>query len=49
MTYQTVSAFAQTYGLAALIIMFAIAVTYALWPGNRKKFEQAARMPLEED
>jgi len=49
MTYQTVSAFAQTYGLAALVIMFAVAVTYALWPGNREKFDHAARTPLEED
>ena len=49
MTYQTVSAFAQTYGLAALVIMFAVAVTYALWPGNRAKFDRAAKTPLEED
>lgn len=49
MTYETVSTFAQTYGLLGLVVMFAVAVTYALWPNNREKFEQAARSPLEED
>ncbi len=49
MTYETVSTFAQTYGLLALFAMFAVAIAYALWPSNRAKFEQAARIPLEED
>mgnify|MGYP003982950479 FL=1 len=48
MTYEMVSTFAQTYGLLGLFTMFAVAVAYALWPSNREKFDQAARMPLEE-
>jgi cytochrome c oxidase cbb3-type subunit IV len=31
-----------------VMIFLAISV-YALWPGNREKFEDAARMPLRED
>lgn len=49
MTYETVSAFAQTYGLVFLVIMFVSVLAYALWPGNKRKFESAARRPLDED
>ncbi|WP_420404826.1 cbb3-type cytochrome c oxidase subunit 3 [Nisaea sp.] len=49
MDYQTVSAFAQTWGLVFLVVMFVAAVAYALWPGNRSKFKKAAHVPLEED
>jgi len=49
MTYETVSAFAQTYGLVFLVIMFVSVLVYALWPGNKRKFESAARRPLDED
>lgn len=49
MNYQTVSAFAQTWGLVFLVVMFCAAVAYAMWPGNRSKFKKAAHMPLEED
>ena len=48
MTFQQVSAFAQTWGLCFLVLAFALAVVYALWPGNRDKFNHAARMPLDE-
>ena len=49
MTYETVSEFAQTYGLVFLVIMFVSVLVYALWPGNKRKFETAARRPLDED
>lgn len=49
MTYQDVSAFAQTYGLLYLFLLFAGLVIYALWPGNRKRFDAAAKIPLRED
>jgi cbb3-type cytochrome oxidase subunit 3 len=29
--------------------MFMIALAYALWPSNKKKFEQAAQLPLRND
>jgi len=41
--------YAQTAGLVLLTVFFAIAVIYALWPGNRQKFRRASRTPLEDD
>ena len=35
--YETLSKFAQTWGLA-----------YALWPSNKAKFREAAHLPLED-
>lgn len=49
MSYETVSAFAQTYGLIFLVAMFVCVLVYALWPGNKHKFRAAARRPLDED
>lgn len=48
MTYEQATQFAQTWGLVLLATCFAIALFYALWPGNKKKFEQAARSPLDD-
>jgi cytochrome c oxidase cbb3-type subunit 4 len=49
MTFEAASHFAQTWGLVLLVILFVVVLVYALWPGNRKRFERAARAPLEED
>ena len=49
MSYDEFRHFADTYGLIYLMLLFAGVVTYALWPRNRKKFDKAARIPLEED
>lgn len=49
MTYQTLSAFAQTGGLVYFVLLFLAVVAYALWPRNRARFDKASRMPLAED
>lgn len=49
MNYQDVLYASETYGLVYLMLLFAIVLVYALWPRNKKKFDDAARMPLEED
>jgi len=49
MDFQTVSAFAQSYGLVYLFVLFVIVLVYALWPRNKGKFDKAARIPFEED
>ena len=49
MTYQDLIYFAETWGLVILASMFAVAVVYAFWPGNRDKFDRAAHLPLEND
>ncbi len=48
-TYQALAEFAQTWGLLLFVIAFAAVVVYALWPSNKKKFDDAARAPLRED
>ena len=49
MDYETARVFAATWGLVGLVTMFAVAVIYALWPRNRKRFDAAANIPLKED
>ena len=49
MDYESVRTFAATWGLVALVILFLAAVAYALWPRNRTKFRDAARIPLKEE
>ena len=49
MTYESVSAFAQTWGMLYIIALFAGVLIYALRPSAKKKFDDAARIPLKED
>jgi cytochrome c oxidase cbb3-type subunit 4 len=49
MTYEQATHLAQTWGLALLVVLFAGALIYALWPGNRQKFKDAARTPLNDE
>ena len=49
MDYAQASHLAQTWGLVLLAVLFAGAVIYALWPGNRDKFKRAAETPLRND
>ena len=35
--------------LVWLVLLFLGIVVWAMWPGNRRRFEQAARIPFEED
>ncbi|MBI1204459.1 MAG: CcoQ/FixQ family Cbb3-type cytochrome c oxidase assembly chaperone [Rhodopseudomonas sp.] len=48
-TYKAVSEFAQTWGLVYFAIIFGIVLLYALWPSRQKQFDEAARVPLQED
>jgi cytochrome c oxidase cbb3-type subunit 4 len=49
MEFEVASRLSQTWGLVALVVLFLGIVIYAVWPSNRKKFEDAARIPLKED
>jgi cytochrome c oxidase cbb3-type subunit 4 len=49
MTYEDVVSFSASYGLIYFMILFAGVLLYAFWPGNKKKFDEAARLPLKED
>jgi cytochrome c oxidase cbb3-type subunit 4 len=48
-TYQAVAEFAQTWGLAYFVAMFAGVLLYALWPSRKRQFDEAAHIPLRED
>lgn len=47
--YEALSKFAQTGGLLLFVIAFILVLIYALQPGNRKTFEHARRIPLEDE
>ena len=49
MTYHDLVYFAQTWGLIYMMVIFAGAVVYALWPANKRRFDRAAQQPLDED
>ena len=49
MEYETVSAFAKTWGLVYLLALFIGVLIYALNPFYKKKFQEAANIPLKED
>jgi cytochrome c oxidase cbb3-type subunit 4 len=49
MDYHAVSGFAQSWGLVYLVVLFAVAIGWALWPRNRARFDEAARIPFKED
>ncbi|MET0277961.1 MAG: cbb3-type cytochrome c oxidase subunit 3 [Pseudorhodoplanes sp.] len=48
-TYKQVAEFAQTWGLLYFVLIFLGVVAYALWPSNKKKFDDASRIPLDKD
>jgi cytochrome c oxidase cbb3-type subunit IV len=47
--YESLANIAQTWGLVYFVVIFLIVLVYALWPGNRQRFEDASRIPLDED
>lgn len=47
--YETLSKFAQTGGLVLFIIAFVLVLIYALNPRNKKQFDHAKRIPLEDE
>lgn len=49
MDFHDVLHFAQTWGLAYFVVLFAGVLIYALRPSARKKFKDAANIPLRED
>jgi len=49
MSYEQVASVSQVVALVFFAALFAGVLLYAFWPGNKKRFEQAARLPLEKD
>lgn len=48
-TYKQLAEFAQTWGLVYFVLIFLAVVAYAFWPSNKKKFDDASKIPLRED
>ncbi len=46
--YSLLASFAQTWGMLLFIVLFTGALAYALWPRNQHRFDEAARMPLND-
>jgi cbb3-type cytochrome oxidase subunit 3 len=40
---------AKAISLACVFITFTLIIAYAMWPSMQSKFDEAARMPLNED
>lgn len=49
MAYEDVAQISQLASLVWFIAIFAAVLVYALWPANKKRFDDAASMPLRED
>jgi cytochrome c oxidase cbb3-type subunit 4 len=49
MTYEQIATITQVAALLLFIALFIGVLVYAFWPGNKKRFEEAARLPLEKD
>jgi len=49
MTYEQVASISQVVALLFFIALFGVVLVYALWPGNKKRFDEAAKLPLEDD
>jgi cytochrome c oxidase cbb3-type subunit 4 len=49
MDYETLVMITQIAGLVLFIGLFVGVLIYALWPGNKKRFERASKVPLEQD
>lgn len=49
MTYEDIRTAAALAGLILFILLFAGVLVYAFWPGNKRRFERASRIPLEND
>ena len=47
--YETLSHIAQTWGLVLFVIAFALVLLYALNPSNRKSFDEAGKIPLNDE
>ncbi len=49
MSYDTIATISQVTSLLMFVAMFLAVVAYALWPGNRQKFDQVQRAALDLD
>lgn len=49
MTHHAATVLSQTVALVLFVALFVGVVIYVFWPGNKKKFDAAAKLPLEDE
>jgi cytochrome c oxidase cbb3-type subunit 4 len=49
MTYQAATVLSQIVALVLFVGLFIAVLAYVFWPGNKKKFDEAAQLPLDGD
>ncbi|MFA5898534.1 MAG: cbb3-type cytochrome c oxidase subunit 3 [Hyphomicrobium sp.] len=49
MTYHSATALSQIVALILFISLFVAIIVYVFWPGNKKKFDEAAQVPLDDN
>ena len=49
MTYETVRSYAAMAGLFVFLGLFIAVLALVFWPGNKKGFDEASRIPLQKD
>jgi len=49
MTHESATVLSQIIALILFVSLFAGILAYVLWPGNKKKFDEAAQLPLDDD
>jgi cytochrome c oxidase cbb3-type subunit 4 len=49
MSHQTAVELSQIVALILFIALFAAVLVYVFWPGNKKKFDEAAQLPLDDE
>jgi cytochrome c oxidase cbb3-type subunit 4 len=49
MTYEQVASITQVAALVLFVALFIGVLVYAFWPGNKKRFEEDAEIPLRRD
>ncbi|MEQ8747460.1 cbb3-type cytochrome c oxidase subunit 3 [Pyruvatibacter sp.] len=49
MGYDEMRSIGGAIGLVGLFVGFVGVIVYAMWPGNKKNFDRAAMVPLDDD
>jgi cytochrome c oxidase cbb3-type subunit 4 len=49
MDYESANTLSQIVALILFLALFVGVIVYVFWPGNRKKFDDASRLPLDDD
>jgi cytochrome c oxidase cbb3-type subunit IV len=49
MTHHYATVLSQIVALILFVALFIGVIIYVFWPGNKKKFDEAAKLPLEDE